>query len=49
MSGELENAGQRRVGGGEKKERMDCVAEDRGMFGITEELKSRLTTMDPGA
>ena len=36
MLGELENAGERGLGGKEK-EWTDCVAEDRRVFGITED------------
>ena len=49
MSGELENAGKRGPGGKEK-ERADCVAEDRRVFGITGNWSTAaLYIIDPGA
>ena len=46
MSGELENAGKRGPGGN-KKEWMDCVAEDPSLFGITGDW-STAAALDPG-
>ena len=46
MSEELENVGQRGPGGNEK-DWMDCVAEDRRMFGITGDWST--AALDPGA
>ena len=45
MSGELENVGKRGLGGKEK-ERADCVADDRRLFGITGDWST--ATLDPG-
>ena len=46
MSGELENAGKRGPGGKEK-ERTDCVADDRRLFGVTGDWST--AALDPGA
>ena len=46
MSGEMENTGKREPGGGEKKW-MDCMAEDRWIFGMAGDW-STATTLDPG-
>ena len=46
MSGELENAGKRGPGG-KKKERMNCVADDLRLFGVTGDW--RTAALDPGA
>ena len=45
MSGELENAGKRGPGGGEK-EWTDCVADDLRLFGITGGWST--AALDPG-
>ena len=45
MSGEVENAGKHGPGG-KKKEWMNCVAEDRRLFGITGDWST--AALDPG-
>ena len=45
VSGELENAGKRGPGGKEKSW-MDCVVEDRRLFGITGDWST--AALDPG-
>ena len=47
MSGELENAGKHRPGGGEKEEWTDCVADELRLFGITGDWST--AALDPGA
>ena len=47
MSGELENAGKRGLGGKEK-EWTDCVPDDLRLFGITGDWNTAALSMGPG-
>ena len=46
ISGELENAGKHGPGGGGEKKWIDCVAENRPVFGITGGWST--AALDPG-